>query len=87
MTDSDTALRLRARDMLTVEDLFIRDGYVLRFSDAQTAFNDRTFRQFFMEELKIDIDDPKWSQEGGGPRESDFGIFCEMLTRLPPSRY
>ena len=65
MTDSDTALRLRARDMLTVEDLFIRDGYVLRFSDAQTAFNDRTFRQFFMEELKIDIDDPKWSQEGG----------------------
>lgn len=65
MTESDTAARLRARDMLTVEDLFIRDGYVLRFSDGQTAFNDRTFAQFFCEELKINIDDPKWSQEGG----------------------
>ena len=65
MTDTDTAMRLRARDMLTVEDLFIRDGYVLRFSNGQTAFNDRTFAQFFHEELKINIDDPKWSQEGG----------------------
>ena len=65
MTDSETAVRLRARDMLTIEDLFIRDGYVLRFSDGQTAFNDRTFAQFFHEELKINIDDPKWSQEGG----------------------
>lgn len=65
MTTSDTAVKLRARDMLTVEDLFIRDGYVLRFSDGQTAFNDRTFAQFFQEELKINIDDPKWSQEGG----------------------
>jgi hypothetical protein len=64
MTTSDTAVKLRARDMLTVEDLFIRDGYVLRFSDGQTAFNDRTFAQFFHEELMVNIDDPRWSQEG-----------------------
>jgi hypothetical protein len=64
MTDSETTVRLRARDMLTVEDLFIRDGYVLRFSDGQTAFNDRTFAQFFYDEIKVNIDDPKWSQEG-----------------------
>lgn len=37
MTTSDTAVKLRARDMLTVEDLFIRDGYVLRFSDGQNG--------------------------------------------------
>jgi len=33
------------RDMLTVDDLFIRDGFVLRFSDIR-RFNDRTFAQF-----------------------------------------
>lgn len=65
MSETRTAPTLRARDMMTVEDLFIRDGYVLRFSQGQTAFSDRTFAQFFREELNIDIDDPKWSQEGG----------------------
>src|SRR4051812_32996740 len=60
-----TAPILRARDMMTIEDLFIRDGYVLRFSQGQTAFSDRTFAQFFREELNLDIDDPKWSLEGG----------------------
>lgn len=60
----EASLKLRSRDMMTVEDLFVRDGYVLRFSDGQTAFNDKTFAQFFHEELKINIDDPKWSQEG-----------------------
>jgi hypothetical protein len=56
---------LRARDMMTVDDLFIRDGYVLRFSDSRTCFNDRSFATFFAEELNVNIDDPKWSQEGG----------------------
>ncbi len=50
--------------MMTVEDLFILDGYVIRFSGGQTAFGDRTFAEFFREELNINIDDPKWSQEG-----------------------
>lgn len=64
MTETKTILRLRSRDMMTVEDLFIRDGYVLRFSGGQTAFSDRTFAEFFREELNVDIDDPKWSAEG-----------------------
>ena len=64
MTDTQAVPRLRAREMMTVEDLFIRDGYALRFEGGQTAFNDRTFAQFFREELSINIDDPKWSQEG-----------------------
>ena len=64
MTDAQASPTLRSRDMMTVEDLFIRDGYVIRFSSGQTAFGDRTFAQFFREELNINIDDPKWSQEG-----------------------
>src|SRR6267154_4063720 len=64
MPDAQTISTLRARDMMTVEDLFIRDGYVMRFPDGQTAFNDRTFAQFFLEELNIDINDPKWSEQG-----------------------
>ena len=64
MTDTKAILKLRARDMMTVEDLFIREGYVLRFSGGQTAFSDRTFAEFFREELNINIDDPKWSVEG-----------------------
>jgi hypothetical protein len=50
--------------MITVEDLFIREGYVLRFSSGQTGFSDRTFAEFFREELNINIDEPKWSVEG-----------------------
>lgn len=64
MPDPQVVSTLRARDMMTVEDLFIREGYVLRFSDGQTAFSDRTFAQFFREELNVNIDDPKWSAEG-----------------------
>jgi hypothetical protein len=49
---------LRSLDMMTVDDLFIKDGYVLKFSD-------RTFATFFAEELNINIDDPKYYAEGG----------------------
>jgi hypothetical protein len=48
---------LRSRDMMTVDDLFIKDGYVLKFSDA-------TYATFFAEELNVKIDDPKYSAEG-----------------------
>jgi Restriction endonuclease len=49
----------RSIDMLLVDDLFkMHGGYVLRFSD-------RTFAAFFEEELGINIDDPKYSQQGG----------------------
>ena len=49
---------LRQRDMLTVDDLFIKDGYVLDFSNPRYA-------TFFREEVGVNIDDPQWSIEGG----------------------
>src|SRR5262245_7474520 len=49
---------IRAIDMLLLDDLFeMHGGYVLNFSD-------RTFAQFFAEELNIDIDDPIYSRNG-----------------------
>lgn len=43
--------------MITVDDLFIKDGYVLDFSNPRYAM-------FFREEVGVDIDDPQWSAEG-----------------------
>lgn len=48
---------LRSLDMLTVDDLFIKDGYVLKFSDASYA-------TFFREELNVNIDDQRYRAEG-----------------------
>src|SRR4051794_43189 len=49
---------IRSIDMLFLEDLFaMGSGYVLNFSD-------RTFSQFFAEELNCDIDDPVYSVNG-----------------------
>jgi hypothetical protein len=49
---------IRTLDVLVLDDLFeMHGGYVLNFSD-------RTFSQFFHEELNIDIDDPRYSQNG-----------------------
>ena len=43
---------IRAIDMMFLDDLFeMNGGYVLNFTD-------RTFAQFFAEELNLDIDDP-----------------------------
>jgi hypothetical protein len=49
---------LRSLDMMTVDDLFIKDGYVLKFSDA-------TYAKFFAEELNVNINDHKYYAEGG----------------------
>lgn len=49
---------LKHSDMRTVETAFQGDpGYVLNFSD-------RTFREFFEDELHIDIDDKRYHQSG-----------------------
>ncbi|MFZ5690878.1 MAG: restriction endonuclease [Pseudomonadota bacterium] len=48
---------LRQLDIITVDDLFIKEGYVLNFSD-------RTYSAFFREEIGANIDDPKFSIEG-----------------------
>lgn len=50
---------VRSIDMLFLDDIFdMGGGYVLNFSD-------RTFSQFFAEELNIDIDDPVYTRTGG----------------------
>jgi hypothetical protein len=50
---------IRAIDMLLLDDLFeMGGGDVLNFSD-------RTFAQFFAEELNLDIDDPAYAVNGG----------------------
>lgn len=52
-------MNIRSIDMLFLDDLFeMNGGYVLSFSD-------RTFSQFFAEELNVDIDDPTYAQNGG----------------------
>jgi Restriction endonuclease len=49
---------IRALDMLFLDDLFeMNGGYVLKFSD-------RTFAQFFDEELGVNIDAPKYEKNG-----------------------
>lgn len=49
---------IRSIDMMFLNDLFdMGSGYVLNFSD-------RTFSQFFAEELNIDIDDPVYARDG-----------------------
>jgi len=43
---------IRSIDMMVLDDIFdMGSGYVLNFSD-------RTFAQFFAEELNVDIDNP-----------------------------
>jgi hypothetical protein len=51
--------KIRAIDMLFLDDLFeMGGGYVLKFSD-------RTFAEFFQQELGINIDDPIFARNGG----------------------
>ena len=50
---------IRTTDMLVIDNVFgMGDGYVLNFSN-------RTFSRFFAEELGVDIDQPRWSVDGG----------------------
>ena len=49
---------IRTMDMLVIDNVFgMGDGYVLNFSN-------RTFSEFFAEELGVDIDQPRWSVNG-----------------------
>jgi hypothetical protein len=51
-------LNIRSLDMMVIDNVFeMGSGYVLNFSD-------RTFAQFFAEELNIDIDDPVYARNG-----------------------
>ena len=51
--------KIRTMDMPVLDKVFaMEDGWVLNFSN-------RTFAEFFREELRIDIDDPRWAVQGG----------------------
>lgn len=50
---------IRSIEMMFIDDLVeMGGGFVLNFSD-------RTFAQFFAEELNVNIDDPVYSRNGG----------------------
>lgn len=49
---------IRTMDMAVLDKVFdMEGGYVLNFSN-------RTFANFFWEELRVNIDDPRWAAEG-----------------------
>ncbi len=51
--------KIRAMDMPVLDRVFdMEGGYVLDFSN-------RTFAEFFREELRVDIDHPRWAVQGG----------------------
>ncbi len=50
--------RVRTMDMPVLDKVFaMEDGWVLNFSN-------RTFAEFFREELRVNIDDPSWAVQG-----------------------
>lgn len=54
----ESSSKLRSIDIRLIDDLFgMGGGYVLDFSN-------KTFAEFFGEELGIDIDDPRFDAEG-----------------------
>ena len=54
-----TGTTIRTTDMLVLDKVFdMGDGYVLNFSN-------KTFAEFFREELQVDIDHPRWAVQGG----------------------
>ena len=66
---------IRAVDMLFLDDVFeMGGGYVLNFSD-------RTFAQFFAEELNLDIDDPAYAVKC-----SEWRFERQTPAALPPDR-
>jgi hypothetical protein len=67
---------IRSADMLLLDDLFeMGGGYVLNFSD-------RTFAQFFIDELDIDIDDPVYERNG---RSKGKRLRCFLQTADKPT--
>ena len=58
MSAASTA-KIRTMDMPVLDRVFAMEGgFVLDFSN-------RTFAEFFREELRVDIDDPRWAAQGG----------------------
>ncbi len=56
MTGTSNA-RIRTMDMPILDEVFVTgDGFALNFSN-------RTFADFFREELQVYIDDPRWEAQ------------------------
>ena len=67
--------KLKASDMRLIDDLFeMGSGYVLDFSN-------QTFHEFFVDELGVNIYDPRW--EGGGDSKAKRLRF--FLRNNPPA--
>ncbi len=65
--------KIRAVDMRVLDKVFdMEGGHVLDFSL-------RTYAGFFCEELRVDIDDPRWAVEGGR-RRSACATTCDKRT-------
>ena len=62
---------LKHSDIRTLDDAFQADpGYVLNFSD-------KTFREYFEDEFRIDIDQPKY-RTGGTSKMNRLRTFCRI---------
>lgn len=67
---------LKHMEMRVIEDAFQGEpGYVLNFSD-------RTFREFFEDELRVDIDDDRYRKAGG----SKMNRLRTYLRTEPPNK-
>ncbi len=70
---------IRSIDMMVLDDIFdMGSGYVLNFSD-------RTFAQFFAEELNIDIDDPAYKKYGTS-KAKRLRCFLQIVDRATAVR-
>jgi hypothetical protein len=70
---------IRSIDMMFLDDVFdMGGGYVLNFSD-------RTFAQFFAEELNIDIDDPLYARSGSS-RGKRLRCFLQTVDKPTVAR-
>ena len=76
--------KIRTMDMVVLDRVFeMGAGYVLDFSN-------RTFAEFFREELRVNIDDPQWAVQGGSKakrlryylRHADPRAAVKALTAL-----
>ena len=69
--------KTRAMDMPVLDKVFGMDGgYVLDFTD-------RTFAEFFRDELRMDIDDPRWALQGGSKAKRLY-YFLRNANRKSP---
>ncbi len=70
--------KLKIADRNTIDDAFISSGYVL-------DFNDRTYAEWFEEELSVDIDAERYRAQGDS-KGKRLRTFIEIETRARAAR-